>query len=783
MSKDEKPFSVLTTFRPRRVAFLFDPVNSDADRVLDAIADFNCDTWGGSYNPIIPVSDGKVSTAFWQLLEAADPDIIYSYAEIESSEVRKLDSSFVPTKIMRHRYGEDKTEYAVWIQGQASIEQEILKLKTRRGARTPGVIMWSKPIDKDRFIRRNFGISATAGALAAHGYLAPSPATLTRTELCAGITKRAFVSPRFLSSLAPVKREFASGPMHFFEFLVCYGDNPWNFLNFWNEAFRHGFPDRRISNWIEEAWIPDEMAEQKSIQPLIQLINARLPHLPHDSPLNIRIVSYDHSESDLSVLAGLIKTGCNGPVSFENTVRTRGFFEGGTLVPFRPLNPTDPPQHDQARGSHFFIPVADRTSSLETDEVWMSDLKMQSTDDLTSSASWWIFPRRSRVAELLHDLTPSRVTSEGTLSVEVSNRSKEIDVTLPGDMELFAALVTPRMRYSNSTDLRYPLVDHPPETFIAISDKGKYTDGVVRLFESLSQAGYWIDNRFWRELLKEYSSPRDSEHAVSKLRKDIAKSAADFIKQYEARRDEAISWLADKMLRSLANIPQIRETFTYEDLSERWKKHLSLLDPHERQVAEMESIDDPLSVFCSRNVLMQGCRIRCKHCLSVYWYHVDDLKVEFPCQGCRERIRLPIEPAWAYQLNDLVRAAIREHGVGPVIRTEYRLMKESKGSFKLLTGVEMHEMVDEDTELIGELDLCWIADGRFGIAEIKSSAGDFTATECQRLVTLAKRVLPDEVLLAAVAGADSIVGSAASAVRQQLDGIAVRCFLPSSFNS
>jgi hypothetical protein len=501
----EKPFSVLTSYRPRRVAFLVDPGDAQFDQVLDAIAEFSHETWGGSYNPIIPVRDGRVLPQFWPVLQAADPDIFYSFARVESSEVRSLDRSFVPTRMMPHRYEDGRTDHTVWIQGQASIEGEILTLSTRKSAKTPKVLTWSPSINSDRFIRRNFGASKVAYALAADGRLIPSPG-LTRTELCHAIAQGLIVSPRFLSSIAPVEREFATDAMHFFEFLICYGDSGWNFMHFWNEAYRHGFPDSRIPHWIEAAWIPNEMASQDQIQPLVRLIKPRLANTPGNLPLKVRIVTYDHTEAQTGPLERLIGNTFGDRVAIETTVREPGFSPSGPLVDHRPTRPSLP-QHNQVRGPEFFLSPMERTTAVSADEVWLADIRIQSIDEVGPINGCWELPRRSKVADLFHETTPSRVKHGGTLSVEVSNRTQNIQITIPGDMELFRALLTPEMRYSTTIDLRYPLVDYSPETFIAVSDKGRYGQGVIGLFQSLPEAGYVMEHRFWRDLFSEYSFP------------------------------------------------------------------------------------------------------------------------------------------------------------------------------------------------------------------------------------------------------------------------------------
>lgn len=782
--RSEKPFSVLTSYRPRRVAFLVDPADPHFEQILDAIADFGYDTWGGTYNPIIPVSQGKLAVNFWPLLQAADPDVLYSYAEIEASEVRRFDRAFVPTRMMPHRYDDENKDHTVWIQGQASIEFEILGLTKQPGLKARRVLTWSPLIGSDRFIRRNFGASRVAYALAADGYVAPTDGALMRVELCSAITRGLILSPRFISSQAPLEREFASGPMHSFEFLICYGDSGWNFIHFWNEAYRHGFPDSQIPHWVEAIWMPSEMSSRDQILPVASLIEPRLAHTPGGFPLKVRIVTYDHAEYQVQSLAELITNTFPGRVAIETTAYEPGFFPGGRILQHRPISRPEPPHHDQVRGPEFFVSPGERTTALKTEDVWIADVRIQSIEEATTTLGWWNLPRRSNVADLLHDTTASRIKEDGTLSVEVSNRTQNIQITLPGHMELFRALLSPTMRYSGTTDLRYPLIHYAPETFIALSDKGKYAQGVIALFQSLPEAGYVLEHRFWREFLNEYSSPRRSEQSLTKLRKDIGKWAGDFIQQYGADKDSAVAWFSEKMLRSLRSIPQIREAFAHQDLVNRWRDYLDNLGSQERILAELnEPPDEVLARLSKKGVVLHRCKVQCAQCGSSYWYHIDNLAAEFPCQGCREQVMLPVEPPWSYQLNDLIRTAIREHGTVPLLRTAYRLMRESKAFFRLLAGVELHEMADQDTALIGELDICYASDGRFGVAEVKTSAKDFTPNECAKIADLAKRVLPDDVLIAAVEGSDTTVESARSTIEQKLEGVAaVRAFPPSSFN-
>jgi hypothetical protein len=73
--------TVLTRPRQVRVAYLIDPQTSSFD-LLDAIMSTCSHVWGGRLLPIVPVIDGKISPAYWQMLRSVDPDWIYSYTAV-----------------------------------------------------------------------------------------------------------------------------------------------------------------------------------------------------------------------------------------------------------------------------------------------------------------------------------------------------------------------------------------------------------------------------------------------------------------------------------------------------------------------------------------------------------------------------------------------------------------------------------------------------------------------------------------------------------------------------
>jgi hypothetical protein len=98
---DFRPFGVDSRARPYRYAFLVNP-DECPGKLLDALFSFNYGTWGGRFNPLIPVKDGEISEAFWSLLKYVDPDIVYTYVSLTNSQLDRIDREIVPFRIQRH---------------------------------------------------------------------------------------------------------------------------------------------------------------------------------------------------------------------------------------------------------------------------------------------------------------------------------------------------------------------------------------------------------------------------------------------------------------------------------------------------------------------------------------------------------------------------------------------------------------------------------------------------------------------------------------------------------
>ena len=148
--------------------------------------------------------------------------------------------------------------------------------------------------------------------------------------------------------------------------------------------------------------------------------------------------------------------------------------------------------------------------------------------------------------------------------------------------------------------------------------------------------------------------------------------------------------------------------------------------------------------------------------------------------GCRTSISLPAETPWSYALNELVVSAVRDHGVAPVIRTAFRLFERSRESFCFLPGIEVRDYAVEPECQICELDLVWIRDGEFGIAEVKRTPKKFSVG--QKLSMILDAALPDRFLLVSTSGSNEEMEAIRISIQAQVNPkISVATWSPHDF--
>ncbi|MDO9420495.1 MAG: hypothetical protein Q7T66_07525 [Herminiimonas sp.] len=107
---DKLQTQVFSRARPIRLAFFID-LTEASHPIIDAIFEYCYSIWGGRFSLIIPCENGAPIPEFLPWLKAFDPDVIYSYVEISEPKQQELHSTFYPSALQHHRFGNGDADH------------------------------------------------------------------------------------------------------------------------------------------------------------------------------------------------------------------------------------------------------------------------------------------------------------------------------------------------------------------------------------------------------------------------------------------------------------------------------------------------------------------------------------------------------------------------------------------------------------------------------------------------------------------------------------------------
>ena len=771
----DKAFAIHTQHRPRRIAFLVDLNQSVATEILDSILDFNLGSWGGRHNPILPLVGGSVPNTFYPLLDVADPDVFYFYGDVSDSILEEIHHRYLPTFIYRHVAREplDSRSYSVQLLEQAGLRRFLVNLRERIPLhfRQPEPCLLQLEIPQrqalSRFFMWNFGYtSANFFAIQNHGVPGCRPASIEDHDLLELFSKQMNLAwPIHACADAPLARTSGESSRHHLP--IYYGESPWNLLAYWNDGLVTGrsIPTRAGINqiWLTRATLDNEATYRQ----FVQLLRRRVYSDNHQKAL--KMISYDTSEEELETTAKKLVQDIQGRLYYGGYLKlTAPNIEVGQPQRVNSF-PATRGQVDYATGREIHLEFKCPVEVEEnTDQCWMVDVHIYNTNQelwYSNATTWWRLPRNSSIAGLFGG-RPQRITVDRRVSFEVGARENMLDFEIPSETKLFRYLLSPRIHYHLAADQRshLPTQDHFQ---LRRSEKGRYLSGILALSQSLKETLYLFEHRFWRSLLRRLSRAEPSKHLMAKLETDIEK----LLRNFKASDLAATKvWLREELLFAAKQLSKAAIWLPYANIHELYTEHVDALSDDEKDM-ETRDLKGDISGLTRDGLLFQGAELRCPNCISAFWYSVEEIRKNIICRGCHVAFPLPAETEWSYQLNELVRAGISEHGLLPVLRTLTRLYDDAHDCFFFSPSVDF--MTDPDTgnpTVERELDLAWVKDGRFGIAEVKTSTKLFKPSDYQDIAALARRIRPDILLIAAPEGNDQELAKGKQALNDELKG-------------
>jgi hypothetical protein len=789
--------------RPRRVAFFLD-MDQSSDKLFNGIVEFNVTTWGGRFNPIIPVMDGQVTEPYWNLLRLVNPDIIYTYCPLDDRTVRRIAAEVRPLDVIKHLFrGEEPHDVIrVQIDLQASIAPVLSRIVGQfpvwmPQAQPTALVFDHKDVSAlNSFVRRNFGCNGHYSFICRDLQIASATVPPDEKDVMRAVAGNSYlILPINVCADAPRKLKGETADQGI-ALTLCYGDSPWNFIEYWNLAHFVG-EIRQATRGLSEMWItPSSLDDTDFYKAFIGLLQRRVSTSGNGQYL--RLVSYDETQDRMTEVTKRICADFKWNMYPAPPLSLRK----GELPVFKPRGiislyapEASRPRSKQVAGSSSFLELSPGIDGPNrNEERSIAEFAVENSIQeryFANKTAWWKLPKKEGVPRLFVPSSPCRVGNDHLISVEVSGVQQGVMLTTPDLNALFASLILPKLPWWFQ---KFDSTRRAEDSFyIRASDKGMYARGVLGLFESLQKATYVFEHRFWRGVLELLSSPVVSEQTRNKVRKNLEKIGIEALAS-----SSGIDLIVDEVLDAASHIQRPTHYINFGKLFTRYWTFIQTQSRDEqlREVSEIDSrrseasdekgienaargnLRDMLSELTARKVFLQGAEIRCIHCLARLWYHVADLQARVTCRGCRKELDLPAEISWSYALNELVVSAVRDHGVVPVIRTAYRLFEDSRECFCFLPGIEIR---DYDTEgQVCELDLVWIRDGEFGAAEVKRTPKKFKVGKGLKKVLGGS--LPDRFLVVSSSGTDQEMQMIRDQFQTELDSeINVEAWNPETF--
>ncbi|MDP3723551.1 MAG: hypothetical protein Q8R91_08655 [Candidatus Omnitrophota bacterium] len=762
--------NVTTVSRPKRIAFLVNPLATTDDE-LNQLIRYSVGLWGGRFHVIIPTTGDTIEEDWWKLLTIVDPDIIYSLLPLTDPLVRKINKAILPVRIIeptpKNRERGERQRYPIHSGEIGALEtSDIIRFHhadprklSRRAFFYCIKDFWEDTVQR-RFVLRNFGALPNVVGIAdafrdvPHEEIELQPKQVVLGENIHKLVLRRLAShendpvcPIDLARLyvqrvyRPKWNDFARG----FHFVL--GDSPLDVIYAWNRA-----AVSELFNGRETLWVPAEFAQDEEFLKLAsEWIRRAFWGRDHDQVGNV--VSYSVEDQELSRVAKVMQEALGFHFRIARLashqfpspdMESRPWVEGRRTEQVPLLNGCG------LAGS----PRPSFLTNGHPQQGWMVDVEVRhrSGDYSRSIAHFthldWRLPKRSCAAPTLFgNQRGSRVVNGGVPSVAVQVEDEAFEVQIPSDEAMIFACLG--RRYTNTSEEHQQ--PKPQFTEMRISDKGRYLQGLLRLFGDVASAGSWFEDPFWRTVFLRMAG-RPGEY--NQRRAEAIKERIETFFSKDTTPIEPKSPRIDQLAEELAQDPtvsdpepEIMQRKGLRSIFNQLRSEALQKRPDDGYWKARDEFDEELEHLLNAKIMLQGAKVRCPHCFTTEWRVVDDLSSEMRCNGCLFRFSFPLAPEWSFQLNDLVGNALKKHGTLAVLHTLYKLNSSPHGPFLFVPCQDIFKR--DQTRSFTDLDIVAIRNCRVIIGEVKSSPVGFKSSDFDKLRQVAEDLAPDEVLIAA----------------------------------
>lgn len=687
------------TSRPRHLRYIYFIEKGYSYEKLFNIICFNLKIWGGRYNPIIPVDENVISEKYIELLKNYDPDYVF-YSDGVSPEIIKKLRVFNPCGY----FNLDEQPRREDISGVNSF-YFLSKFDTNSKIILPQSLWQTKSPLLD-FYKLNFGIESNT-------FVSESEIGKYHSQII--LDKENFESlnqilhqekPIMKSGLSrfnlntKILRNLKNARHSDFEIVIDKDKSSiFNLIYYWNRLLFEG--KNIIYLTIEEL----------NVLCVDKFFGAILYDL--SSEQSIQIVSLNLSKGELEEL---IKDKFN-PIAFNRSFKYKDISD----FPFEVFD--DHGLYERNYGEYtttqtlisekgiFHMPKLSFTNEIGFyPQKWAVDVEIKKfgEDNYQNEIK---FPHTTDTRYIIKNVS-GRINRSRNMSIIIHsqrNISENLEIVIPEFKVLLRQLIIHPKIHGEALDTKY--IDIGPH------DASNRLTAFLKSFNfNFTEIDDFFTDRFWVELIEELIT-NDRTAGDSIHLRQIKSKVIDVLKQ--------------------KGIELGQKGKTYQN-----EENLEL------------GLKKTLAELCSYRVFLKGIKLKCTNCSSEFWYPIIEVSETINCKGCLENFELPIEPIFAYKLNDLIKNNIFQSktlrdGNLTVIRTLVSIKNRSRQAFEFSPQINLYDN-HLSKKPCSEVDVVCLSDGQLIIGEAKHNSSAFSEgsnKSLKSLVELAKEIYPDKIIL------------------------------------
>ncbi len=644
--------------------------------------------WGGRFNPIIPIVEGRISSGYLELAKLFDPDyIVYP----KDFDIKVLKDFFNPID-----YLPVDDFYNFKIEG---LDNTYLLNDENYSYNLPfSAYIYKTLPDLSSFYHLNFGFLDTQ-----HNEVIKKFNRLVFTKESQEKINETLIygNVYYINQLSKlnVKRPLIKTNFNVdiqFELIIADDLNQnYDLLYYWNRALYKNFEP----NSIEEMFIT-----RTELNELMKMANSVF-FSALAAVGGINIISFSLADSELNELKKKLEIWENHKIF--KIVKTPTFpytiqfcWDNNSMY-------EEPKIKQSLNGKRDLIHLPELSfyPNSKTFGSWILDALIERSD--TTSHNKVELPTKKNLNRIFSE-NEGRVNLKNELSLVVNYEEKSIDFKVASEEDVFRELL---LKHHDTSDKSLLI------NTIKLSDDGMRLSALFNLFNhDYSALEFFFQHEFWTLIFSEVSF--DSERDRMRTNKGIV---------------------------------------TFKDLEAEYKyliEDYGLLTNEAQQEQIAGGLKFQFEKLLNFGAYFIGYRVKCGNCGSAIWYGLPEISNNFPCKGCMQNIKLPMESNIYYRINDVIKNNLisnsgsknnNSHGNLTVISTLFAIKMKSNKSFYFLPCQNYFKNGTKTP--ISDIDLICISDGKFIIGEAKNSVSDFNKKEINNLIFLGNNINPNQIIL------------------------------------